>query len=298
MSSIKCVCQLSSLRSFTYQLRQVQDLQSQIAELTQQNSHLRTRATDHRSADLDPRPVQTYQFQHKPSTPIRIMRVSAPILTNFEHVRKNVRTHSQGVFNPPLCGQARPPVDLVQDSVEIPPKSEFTSYSQSYYNTIHKEYPVIAWALYQAEAEQVYSVRSFQGASRGWIGVFFAIMACGHLNSQCIKDLMREGRRALDFYETASQMMTPWPQELTIEHTQLLLLLSIFATESNMKSAGSMWLSCAIRAAQTLGLNLDIGDNNVLFPDRELRCRLWWAIYVRERLVSLYYDFRLHADPL
>ncbi|KAJ4337246.1 hypothetical protein N0V95_008383 [Ascochyta clinopodiicola] len=62
------------------------------------------------------------------------------------------------------------------------------------------------------------------------------------------------------------------------------LLLSIFAAESNMRQVGSMWLASAVRAAQELCINTELESWPVV--EGEMRRRLWWALYSRDRLTS------------
>jgi hypothetical protein len=88
----------------------------------------------------------------------------------------------------------------------------------------------------------------------------------------------------MTFFDIATQALTPWPQDFTITHAQVALLLSIFAAENNMRTVGSMWLSNAVRVAQELCINTEIDSWPVV--EGEIRRRLWWAIYSRDRITS------------
>ncbi|KAF2677668.1 hypothetical protein K458DRAFT_319228 [Lentithecium fluviatile CBS 122367] len=265
-------------------IKQVQDLQSQVAELTQQNSHLLTRFGDRQSMETDTRPSKVHPDESQISPKVAPKRVRAPVLTNFDHVRRNIRAHSRGIFEPPTSDQSRIP-DSALEAIDLPPRADVAHISRSYLDSMHEAYPILHWPTFQGEVDGVYTSRGFQGISREWVGLFFAMLACGCLNLPPTSGLPSGRNDGAGFYEIASQSMNPWPHEPTIVHARLLLLLSIYTTESNLKSAGSMWLACAIRAAQGLALNL---ENDALpFVEAEMRRRLWWAIYVRERITSL-----------
>jgi hypothetical protein len=284
MSSIKYATLLScSLYAYTC-VRQVQDLQSRVAELTQQNSHLLTRYGDRRSMEIDVLPItKGRQDESDVSAQATAKRVAAPVMSNFDHVRRNIRVHSRGIFEPPTSEQDRSFPDPALEARDPPPQADYVHISRSYLDSIHEAYPVLHWPTFEAEVEHIYTLRSFQGASREWIGLFFAVLACGCLN--VLPTTVPSGSNdGANFYEIASQTLTPWPQQPTIVHVRLLLLLSICATENGMTSEGSMWLASAIRVAQGLALHSE--DDALSFVESELRRRLWWALYVRDRLVT------------
>ena len=100
--------------------------------------------------------------------------------------------------------------------------------------------------------------------------------------------------------------MSPAPQVPTLNHVRAALLMSIFATESNLKNEGATWLATAVRLAQVLGLHID--NNTETDYEVEMRRRLWWAIYVIDRYgtnnmcatpADVYLDYRLlgHSSP-
>lgn len=117
--------------------------------------------------------------------------------------------------------------------------------------------------------------------SKEWVGMYFAVLSLGCLNIADGTPHARNG--GTEFYDIASQAVTPWPQDPTIVHARLLFLLGLYATENNMKSAGSMWFACAARVA--LALSLNRSDPTHSASEAEVRKRLWWAIYVQDRYV-------------
>jgi hypothetical protein len=274
------------------QQRQVQDLQSQLAELRQENSHLRTKVTDQVTAPRAARnqhadshglsqPVsQTVESSQTVEAP---RRIPAPDMSNFDSVRKNILTYAQGIFDLPSQPQQNStPTTVESDFPEMPIRSDFAHLSRAYLDSIHESFPILHWPTFQHEVDQIYTARSFQGTSREWIGLFFAVLACGTLQTPTnLPGLLRGANNGTMYFEIATHALTPWTHEFTITHAKASLLLSIFATESNMKSAGSILLASAARIAQSLGLNSETESWPVV--DGEMRRRLWWSIYAWDR---------------
>ena len=259
----------------------MQDLQSQIAELTQLNSQLRTKVPNEsllRSERVDSKRRWSTSQTGIVSEP---HCVSVPVLSSFHHVRSNIRTYSRGVFSTPHRSR-NTPTELTSGLPELPPRADFAQLSRYYLDFVHEWYPIIHWPTFQHEVDEVYTLRSFEKVSREWIGLLFAVLACGSLQAPTnLSSYSSAAPRGQTFFSVASQALTPWSRDLDITHAQAALLLSIFATESNDKSAGSMWLAAAARIAQDLQISPEVDCWSVV--DGEVRRRLWWAIYVRDR---------------
>ncbi|KAK7182501.1 transcription factor [Paraphaeosphaeria sporulosa] len=273
-------------------IKQVQDLQSQIAELQQEKQHLLNRMGGQDKMDVDP-PSRNHREQ-RPQSSATAGRAPAPAMENFEHVRNNIYVHSAGIFQPPRPHLRYKPSESADALPSIPPRADFAHISRRYLDTIHDAYPVLHWPTFQREVDQVYTARSFNGISRDWIGMYFAVLACGCLNAE--HDAPHGHNSGMNFYDIATQMLSPWPQDGSMDQVRQLFLLGLFATESNMKSAGSMWLACATRVAQSISLSREDTAHSAF--EVEMRRRLWWAIYVQDRLTSLGVNlpFTIHED--
>jgi hypothetical protein len=263
--------------------RQVQDLQSQIAELTQMNTQLRTKTTSKEDFTTERTEAKRRFSDEQSGATAGRHKLAAPIMRDFDHVRRNIQKHSQGIFDTPHV-RAGAPLEEGSDLPEVPPRADFAHLSRSYLNHVHVWYPALHWPIFQREVDEVYTARNFHGMPREWIGLFFAVLACGSLqNSASPGSSPIASDRGMAFFDIATQALTPWPQDFTIAHAQVALLLSIFAAESNMRSVGSMWLASAVRVAQELCVNTEVDSWPVV--DGEIRRRLWWAIYSRDRCV-------------
>lgn len=208
-----------------------------------------------------------------------------PTMNNFDHVRRNIRQHSRGLFSTPhqASHNATQPESPLPD---VPSRAELTHLSQSYLDSIHEWYPVLHWPTFQREVDELYSMRTFRGLPREKVGLFFAVLACGSLQVLTHSDSTPyTSSRGQVFFDMAVQAMPPWSEHLTIAHAQAAFLISVFAYERNMTLVGSMWLASAVRLAQELQICPEVESGATM--ESELRRRLWWAIYVRDRYYFL-----------
>jgi hypothetical protein len=209
-------------------------------------------------------------------------RVQTPVMKNFDSVRRNIETHSHGIFDIPTHQQTNKSVEDVPSSApELPPRADFAHHSRSYLDSMHVLFPILHWPTFEHEVDQVYIARSFHGMSREWISLFFAVMACGALQTSQISTGSPEAHdRGRRYFAIAAEALSLPSQDISMTHTRVALLLSIFASESNMKSVGAIWLASAVRFAQLLRLQTD--TEGTIF-EQEMRRRLWWSLYTWER---------------
>jgi hypothetical protein len=261
--------------------RQVQDLQSQIAELTHVNSQLRNKVSDQSLMDVERMDMKRRHSEVHSGIVLGPRQMTVPVLDNFDHVCNNIREHARNVFSTPHqnCSRAAEPTWPLP---EVPPRAEYAYFSRNFLDTMHDWYPALHWPTFQRKADEVYATRSFEGCSREWIALFFAVLACGSLHPRPERNGPQSGLlEGQAMFETAASALQPWPEDLTITHAQAALMLSIFATESNQRSLGSIWLASAVRVVQELQISPEMDCWSPF--DGEIRRRLWWSIYVRDR---------------
>jgi hypothetical protein len=257
--------------------RQVQDLQTQLAELRQENTTLRTRLPDREPAESEGAPSKNRRVNNQVQRTKAPHRALPPSLKDFDHVRRNIQLHSNGIFDCP--SKDRGIIDAANNVAsrleDLPPRADFAHLSRSYLDSIHESFPVLHWPIFQHEVDQAYTARTFQGMPRAWVGLFFAVMACGTLQSSS-----KAQKHGISFYEASSEALALPSLNTTMEHVRGAFLLSVFATERGRKSAGSVWLASAVRMGQIIGLDHDV-DRPVF--ELEMRRRLWWSICTWDR---------------
>ncbi|XEV04608.1 hypothetical protein FSHL1_009895 [Fusarium sambucinum] len=131
-----------------------------------------------------------------------------------------------------------------------------------------------------------YSDPNTPGASPLAKAKIWALFALGELrSSKCLSS--GNSLPGLAYFAVASdtiRMISERPQLDIIETT---LLLTVYSLEANRRHSASTFISSAMRLATVMGLQLNIGD--AYLPDlqlREHRIRVWWSVYVLDRLLS------------
>ncbi|XTI93826.1 hypothetical protein V2W45_1251944 [Cenococcum geophilum] len=267
-------------------IKQVQDLQSQLAEAKHQINHLRSLLHE-RGGDLDRRAMEMPLLKLPDIIPNLERRQSPPTMNNFDHVRKNIRIYGRGIFkSPPPYRQLASQPSYSSTPPPLPPRQVTDRLISQFYDSTHRSYPLIHWPTFQHEVEKVYLAGSFHAMPQVWVASFFAVLACGTL--QTLDSLPHSPKaevEGMSYLDTSARALNNWTDEMVIDHARASLLISIFATEVNLKSAGLVWLGSAVRIAQDIGLHCETGPWPVV--EGEIRRRVWWAIYAWDRLLSL-----------
>jgi len=143
--------------------------------------------------------------------------------------------------------------------------------------------PLLHWPTFQEEYEEAYRIGSLQRIPPVWSSLFFGVLAVGVVFST--EPVVQRPHKGKEYMEMSRMLTDLWNDEFTIDHARGALLISIFLTEMNLKSAAWTWLGAAIRIAQDIGLHTETGPWPTI--EGEMRRRVWWAIYVWDRLLSL-----------
>lgn len=261
------------------QSRQVQDLQNQLYDAKQEIAHLNGRLASKRDSDGSNLKLP------EPGPPSTERRGELPVMKDFENVRQNIREYGRGIFKvPSLYRQLMPPARMKAEEQTLPPKPLVDRLLQQYYYSIHRLFPMLHWQNFRQQVEELYEAGTFEGAAQVWVSKFYAILACGTLQTTDTTRgelTARPAAEGIDFMRASTRTINTWTDEMTMDHSQALLLLSIYLTEMNLKSAGWVWLGSTVRIAQDIGLQIETGPWGVL--EEEMRKRLWWCLYAHDR---------------
>ncbi|KAL9589488.1 MAG: hypothetical protein Q9203_001727 [Teloschistes exilis] len=263
-------------------IKQVQDLEKQLAQAKQQLSQLRPQSGDG-SPDEGPgysRSGLLIQEYEPPSR--KRQRLHAP--QDFSSVRSDLCNYGRGIFKPPRSYAQRElhtvPSALPAKEVdlpELPRKSEADELLYLYRVSFHATFPLFDWESFSEEYESIYRNESLRGASRIWVALLYAVFACGTLPRHLL-----DGQ---DYSETSRKLLDLSTDDLTLDHVRTALLTSVFLVELNRKSAGWTWLGIAIRIGQDLGLHVPSVGGQMI--DQVVSRPVWWIAYVCDRLLSL-----------
>lgn len=252
--------------------RQVQDLEKQLAHAKQQLNHLRTMKGSSPMEIDTPRPLSQTFSEIGVSSPTQ--RRPAPML-QFSRVRSDLRSHGRGVVKaPPSYCQSQSQASVKPPLPELPPRNVADRLLKQYYATVHLNLPILHWPSFVQQIDDVYHRGgSLNSASSTWVALLFAVFACGTLYP-----MVQNGQHYL---EISRGLSDPWADDYTLDHARSALLVSVYLTETNKKSAAWTWLGLCIRISQDIGLHCELGPWSG--TEGETRRRVWWSIYVWDR---------------
>lgn len=260
-------------------IKQVQDLEKQLSLAKQQIGQLRTMLQDGGASDLDSANARLPAL-HVPEAS-KEPRSAAPAMEGFDEVRGNIRNYARGIFKPPPPYRVfgRQP-NYPHTTPSLPSKQVADRLLSHYHGSVHVYAPQLHWPTFTQEYENVYRVGSFQQSPHNWVSLFFGVLACGTLMDQQPNGSPQEGDGA-QYLDICMRNLNTWSDELNIDTVRTSLLISIYFIETNLRSAGWMWLGATVRSAQDIGLYTERGPYPPM--EAEMRRRVWWSVYNWDR---------------
>ncbi|KAL8656767.1 MAG: hypothetical protein Q9210_000010 [Variospora velana] len=263
-------------------LRQVQDLEKQLAQAKQQLNQLQSRSGDRSPDESQPYPPSGLLLSEHERRPRKRQKISAP--RDFSAVRSDLCTYGRGIFKPPQSFWQQQvhaaPHALVIKGVEppdLPPKQVADKLLYHYRISFHAAFPLLDWSSFNKEYETAYRQGSLCEVPQVWSALLFSVFACGTLPQS-----LQDGQIYADI---SRKLLDLSADDLTIDHVRTAILTSVFLVESNRKSAGWTWLGIAVRIGQDIGL--DVQNAKESFIDQVINRPVWWTVYVCDRLLSL-----------
>ncbi|KAF2143288.1 uncharacterized protein K452DRAFT_224991 [Aplosporella prunicola CBS 121167] len=282
--SVKCQFTKETNRRMS-SIKQVQDLQSQLADARHQINQLRSMLHNGGAMDIDRQSMDVPTLNLPEIVPSPERRHGPPQMGNFDHVRKNIRIYGRGIFKaPPPYRQIAPPPLYPSSNVALPPRQLADKLLAQYHKSVHFYAPLVHWPTFQTEVDKVYTAGTLQGVPQIWVSLFHAILANGTLQT-AEGDAGRPEKEGSTYVDIAARSINIWSDDLTVDHARTTLLISTYIFEVSLTSAAWVWLGSAVRIAQDLGLHCESGPWPVI--EGEMRRRVWWAIYSWDRLMSL-----------
>ncbi|KAI9820518.1 MAG: hypothetical protein M1832_003709 [Thelocarpon impressellum] len=264
-------------------IKQVQDLEKQLAQARQQLDMMHSSTSSPRAAEGDSIPPLHPLSIPKPGMHRR-RHSSLPEPQNLSRARANLRKYGRGIFrSPQISTQRGLPMSFTTDVPDLPPKQEADYLLSRYHSTVHVVFPVVHWPTFIRTYETAYKVGTLQGVPQIWASLLFAVLACGLLHTT--DESARRLGRAKAYVDVSRRLNNTPEDEPTLDHARASLLTSMAYMEMNLKSAGWTWLGWTVRIAQDIGLHCESGRWPVI--EGEMRRRTWWAIYVWDRVASL-----------
>ncbi len=265
-------------------IKQVQDLEKQLDRLRRENNSLKRMLSERDGQmDVDAETIEQLPLQLPDirSEPKRRRRVTP--LHDPSRARSNLRNFSKGLLKPP--GSCRQPLlaatvfDLPRPP--LPSKAVVEKLLRAYYGAVHIMMPILHWPTLQHDVDEVFQNANLQRVSTSWLSIFYAVLGVGSLFS----DDLERTKRAGELLQASRDLIDPWNNDYTLDNARALFLIALGLNELNLKSAAWTWLGSAVRCAQDMDLHLETGARSRIEAD--MRRRVWWAIYILDRILSL-----------
>ncbi|KZF24099.1 hypothetical protein L228DRAFT_209525 [Xylona heveae TC161] len=265
-------------------IKQVQDLEKQLAHAREQVDHLRSLMKENGATNIEMDGFRTGPVDLPPPLPQTPQRVLPSRKDSFSRVRSNLLDYSRGLFKPPTSYQYRQPMTVLShEAPALPPRSVADRLLARYYTVVHTSFPVLHWPTFYHEYEVFYQTGRLEGVSSAWLPQLFAVFALGTVTTA---EPYTKRLADVSAYLRVSEACTNnWNQQFTVDHVRTCLLVSMCLNEMNAKSGAWLWLGSSIRITQDIGLDCELASTSA--NDDEMKRRVWWAVYVWDRLLSL-----------
>jgi len=86
-----------------------------------------------------------------------------------------------------------------------------------------------------------------------------------------------------DFYEQARSLIPDLDDKMSLESVQAPFVLGVYSLPARATGSLHMYLGLALRKALALDLHVGTDDAQLSLRAREVRSRLWWAVFSLER---------------
>ena len=260
-------------------IRQLQDLQSQLAESRREITQLKSLLHDKGAPNTPPSEALRIRATHLQCE----VPQASPFLSRFANVPKTIRIYSRGVFKvPPMYREIGLPPIFSSQEIQLPPRATANQILSQYYNFTYVHRPLIDWHDFIRKVEQSYETGTFQGQNQLWVAMFFGCLALGTLYSSSHDEgSLHPDKAGLQYLVYASRLLNTWTDNLCHDHARTSLMIAMFLSEQNIQSAGWIWLGSGVRIAQDVGLHQESRS----FPQAEIdkRRMTYWAITSYDR---------------
>ncbi|KAK6540013.1 hypothetical protein TWF694_008846 [Orbilia ellipsospora] len=278
--SVKCQFTKETNRRMS-SIKQVQDLEKQLAQAKAQIQYLKSIS---RNSSADSTTDINLNIPELGTNPPK--RIPPPANPNLSSIRSHLRDYCRGVYRPPppyrVTGQQK---SFEFPVPELPPRAVADHLLTQFNATVHNVVPILHWPTFVSACENLYQHGDLTKVEPSWLSTFFAVLSCGLLFTADSKILTMYPDRGKNFSVISRQLTDLFNDEFAIDHVRAALLMAVYLTEINCKSAAWTWLGSTVRIAQDIGLHRDTGPWPVI--EGEMRRRVWWGVYVWDRLLSV-----------
>ncbi|RMD41544.1 hypothetical protein DV735_g3577, partial [Chaetothyriales sp. CBS 134920] len=177
------------------------------------------------------------------------------------------------------------------DPYEFPSPDMAQHLFHAYMTRAHPTFPIVGKLTLAAQFQRVFSGKSPRPPDK-WLAIINTIFAIGAQYAQLVQADWRGSEHDHLTYFTRARLLGV-TAESVFEHAdlqsiQIMGLMSFYFLTVSQINRAWMLIGIAIRQATALGLNLRNETATLKDPLKEIRYRVWWALYTLEhRLCSM-----------
>ncbi|KAK6437270.1 hypothetical protein LTR95_006538 [Oleoguttula sp. CCFEE 5521] len=274
-------------------IKQVQDLEKQLAQAKQQINSMRSLAQANGITSADNGTVKVRPLE-LPEPASREEKIGPPLMIEAERVQHNLRHYGTGVFKPPPAYRLPTRGRMYTHSnTPLPPKQYTEQLLSRYHDSAHSFVPHLHWPTFIREYEDLYRAGTFAGRECMWVALFFMVLAVGTTTGHPIGS-PPQAHNGTEFVKMAVQTIDFTDDNITLNHVRVNLLLSCYFNEMNLQSTSWIYLAATVNLAQDIGLQLSPTAYSPF--EAEMRKRVWWSVYNWDRIVAVELGKPLHID--
>ncbi|EED21370.1 C6 transcription factor, putative [Talaromyces stipitatus ATCC 10500] len=181
--------------------------------------------------------------------------------------------------------------DLTEDvqSGAMPPKDTASQLLRAYWRSIHLSFPIIGRSTFQSQFNLFFSQPGVKPGNK-WLAILNLIFATSAVYARLVgADWKLELEHHSVYFKRARILSMrdtlfdhPDLQQLQIEGLTSFYLLSTGQINRSWKVSGS-----AVRGAISLGLHLRNVGSTTSDTSKEIRYRVWWALYTLDHMLNV-----------
>lgn len=169
----------------------------------------------------------------------------------------------------------------------LPLRNTADALVHAFFDHIHPNYPIFHRSMFQLRYEAVWDRKSdlLRDLDPGWISCLSMIFVFG---AQALEqhDQQQAALIQTRYISLVHHTLSRLVSTTSLLNVQALLLLQLYEHNAGERNASWMFLGAASRMAVALGMHRE-GANAGFDPiERNIRKRVWWTMYIFEKLLS------------
>ncbi|KAF7560098.1 hypothetical protein G7046_g4051 [Stylonectria norvegica] len=170
--------------------------------------------------------------------------------------------------------------------MDISTQDQTDMYLEAYFTTIHVAYPFIPKSSFLRKYHSLPSSRSAVHLDSSWLAQLYAVLAIGAYYSSFVGQSNQSPSTKLlhqRYFQRSVYLSELGKLQRSVGNVSTLLTQCFYLLAVSKTDGCWITLGTAIRLAQSVGLHTNIENEK----DAETRRRVWYSLYVLDRLLSL-----------